>query len=92
MELKKISEHYIQKDSASEAVYFVMEKFTLENKEELFGDEFVFDELLEDHLKNNLKNKMTFDINEQKYFALNNYIFTYERMNKILYRVLILSN
>ena len=91
MELKKISEHYIKKDSASEAVYFVMEKFALENKEELFGDEFVFEELLEDHLKNNLKNKMTFDINEQKYFTLKNYVFTYERMNKILYRVLILK-
>lgn len=90
MELEKISEHYIKRDSASEAVFFVMKEFV--KKEDLFSEEFVFEELLEEYLSNELKNKMTFQVNDQKYFTLKGFMFTYEKINKVLYRVLIFKD
>jgi NAD-specific glutamate dehydrogenase len=90
MELEKIAEYYIKGGVASEAVFLIMRDFILNEK--LFDDEFVFSELLEDYLVNELKNKMTFEINNQKYFTLKGFIFTYEKINKMLHRVIILKD
>lgn len=89
MELKLVKEHYISKTSASEAVFFVLKDFVVE--QQFFDEDFVFEQHLKDYIKNDFKTQMTFNINHEGYMKLKGHFITYEKITQVLYRVLILK-